>query len=135
MLLSLVHTTFTSPFESKTHINNLNPITTTSLLPKSLFPDFQTNAFKTLVCLSSKRRSSHSNRRSNTTTQASLLEAPVLWAGRLCIFYALLKAGLAGSQSNPLVSGLLLFLYIPHFFASFFLWVINIFSFFFTLFI
>lgn len=106
MLLSLVHTTFTSPFESKTHINNLNPITTTSLLPKSLFPDFQTNAFKTLVCLSSKRRSSHSNRRSNTTTHASLLEAPVLWAGRLCIFYALLKAGLAGSQSNPLVSEL-----------------------------
>uniref|UniRef100_A0A2N9G529 RNase H type-1 domain-containing protein n=1 Tax=Fagus sylvatica TaxID=28930 RepID=A0A2N9G529_FAGSY len=107
MLLSLVHTTFTSSFESKTHINNLNPTTTTtSLLPKSLFPDFQTNAFKTLVCLSSKRRSSHSNRRSNTTTHASLLEAPVLWAGRLCIFYALLKAGLAGSQSNLLVSEL-----------------------------
>lgn len=28
-----------------------------------------------------------------------------MWAGRLCIFYALLKVGLAGSQSNPLVSG------------------------------
>ncbi|KAG6526182.1 uncharacterized protein LOC122047421 [Zingiber officinale] len=34
---------------------------------------------------------------------SSLLEAPVIWVGRLCIFYALLKAGLAGSQSNPLV--------------------------------
>lgn len=34
----------------------------------------------------------------------SLLEAPVLWAGRLCIFYALLKAGLAGSPSNPIIS-------------------------------
>lgn len=30
----------------------------------------------------------------------------MLWAGRLCIFYALLKAGLAGSQQNPLVSDL-----------------------------
>ncbi|WVY93731.1 hypothetical protein V8G54_032819, partial [Vigna mungo] len=37
---------------------------------------------------------------------ASLVEAPVLWAGRICIFYALLKAGLAGSQANPLVSDL-----------------------------
>ncbi|KAL4583791.1 hypothetical protein LXL04_008375 [Taraxacum kok-saghyz] len=30
--------------------------------------------------------------------------APVLWAGRVCIFYARLKAGLAGSPSNPLAS-------------------------------
>ncbi|CAL9759398.1 unnamed protein product [Musa acuminata subsp. burmannicoides] len=38
---------------------------------------------------------------------SSLIEAPVLWAGRLCIFYALLKTGLAGSDSNPFVpSGL-----------------------------
>ena len=28
-----------------------------------------------------------------------------MWAGRVCIFYALLRVGLAGSQSNPLVSG------------------------------
>ncbi|KAK4842485.1 hypothetical protein QYF36_022509 [Acer negundo] len=28
----------------------------------------------------------------------------VLWAGRLCIYYALLKTGLAGSQANPFVS-------------------------------
>ncbi|KAK4440455.1 hypothetical protein Salat_0380400 [Sesamum alatum] len=40
------------------------------------------------------------------TPRATMLEAPVLWAGRLCIFYALLKAGLAGSPSNPLVSDL-----------------------------
>lgn len=32
-----------------------------------------------------------------------MIESPVLWAGRLCIFYALLKAGLAGSQSNPFI--------------------------------
>lgn len=30
----------------------------------------------------------------------------MLWAGRVCIFYALLKTGLAGSQANPLVSDL-----------------------------
>ncbi|KAL0906888.1 hypothetical protein M5K25_025418 [Dendrobium thyrsiflorum] len=35
---------------------------------------------------------------------SSLLESPVLWAGRLCVFYALLKAGLAGSASNPFIS-------------------------------
>ncbi|CAL1373177.1 unnamed protein product [Linum trigynum] len=34
----------------------------------------------------------------------SLLESPVLWAGRVCVFYALLKIGLAGSKANPLVS-------------------------------
>ncbi|CAI9106784.1 OLC1v1006003C1 [Oldenlandia corymbosa var. corymbosa] len=37
------------------------------------------------------------------TINATLLEAPVLWAGRVCIFYALLKAGLAGSPSSPLI--------------------------------
>ncbi|EPS59893.1 hypothetical protein M569_14913, partial [Genlisea aurea] len=38
------------------------------------------------------------------TLNSSLIEAPVVWAGRLCVFYALLKAGLVGSPSNPLVS-------------------------------
>ncbi|MBA0669048.1 hypothetical protein Goklo_001901 [Gossypium klotzschianum] len=41
-----------------------------------------------------------------TAIRASMIEAPVLWAGRLCIYYALLKSGLAGSQANPFVSGL-----------------------------
>ncbi|PIN10961.1 hypothetical protein CDL12_16451 [Handroanthus impetiginosus] len=40
------------------------------------------------------------------TPYATMIEAPVLWAGRICIFYALLKAGLAGSPTNPLVSDL-----------------------------
>ncbi|KAJ1291821.1 hypothetical protein BS78_02G345900 [Paspalum vaginatum] len=36
---------------------------------------------------------------------ASLLEGPVLvWACRLCIYYALLHAGLAGSPRNPFLS-------------------------------
>lgn len=30
----------------------------------------------------------------------------MLWAGRICIFYALLKAGLAGSRGNPFVPDL-----------------------------
>ena len=124
----VVHTSsFTLPFESKNYTNNLNP--TTLLLPNSFFPDFQTevptNALKSLLCLSSKRRSHSKRAFPTTTTHASLLEAPVLWAGRLCIFYALLKAGLAGSQSNPLVSGLLQFKYTllldngVHLFATF----------------
>ncbi|XP_073147708.1 uncharacterized protein [Henckelia pumila] len=40
------------------------------------------------------------------TPRATMLETPVLWAGRLCIFYALLKAGFAGSPTNPLISDL-----------------------------
>ncbi|KAK1421588.1 hypothetical protein QVD17_24053 [Tagetes erecta] len=39
-----------------------------------------------------------------SSIKCSLIEAPVLWAGRVCIFYALLKAGLAGSPHNPLSS-------------------------------
>ncbi|ONM25185.1 hypothetical protein ZEAMMB73_Zm00001d006834 [Zea mays] len=36
---------------------------------------------------------------------ASLLQGPVLvWAGRLCIYYALLHVGLAGSPRNPFLS-------------------------------
>ncbi|PHT58969.1 hypothetical protein CQW23_01332 [Capsicum baccatum] len=38
------------------------------------------------------------------TFHATLPEAPVLWADRVCVFNALLKAGLAGSPSNPFVS-------------------------------
>ncbi|KAF3668596.1 putative rRNA-processing protein EBP2 -like protein [Capsicum annuum] len=35
--------------------------------------------------------------------RATLLEGSVLWAGRVCVFYALLQAGLAGYPSNPIV--------------------------------
>ncbi|RZC83236.1 hypothetical protein C5167_046022 [Papaver somniferum] len=31
-------------------------------------------------------------------------EAPVIWAGRVCIFYVLLKAGFAGSPDSPFLS-------------------------------
>ncbi|CAH8385006.1 unnamed protein product [Eruca vesicaria subsp. sativa] len=66
------------------------------LLKKSIFPD------------SSKLTTFHRifKKPSKGSARASLLEAPVLWAGRICVFYALVKAGLAGSKSNPIVSGL-----------------------------
>ncbi|CAM0906692.1 unnamed protein product [Alopecurus aequalis] len=36
---------------------------------------------------------------------ASLFEGPVLlWAGRLCVYYALIQVGLAGSPHNPFLS-------------------------------
>ncbi|OMO57925.1 Zinc finger, RING-type [Corchorus olitorius] len=64
-----------------------------------VFTTEPTSKSKCLIHLSPKKRNAAGIR-------VSLLEAPVLWAGRLCIYYALLKAGLAGSQSNPLVSEL-----------------------------
>ncbi|KAL2322647.1 hypothetical protein Fmac_027026 [Flemingia macrophylla] len=78
--------------------NNLNPYSSpVTLLPKTLFP--------ISLKLKLKWSSSVCGRRGGRVN-ASLVEAPVLWAGRLCIFYALLKVGLAGSQANPLVSDL-----------------------------
>ncbi|KAL6297188.1 hypothetical protein ACE6H2_005330 [Prunus campanulata] len=105
MLLPLVQTTLTSsPFQSPS-FKILHPAT---VLPKSLFLGLgiePTNALKRLLFFS--RRSHYTKSRNpKLTIHASLLEAPVLWAGRLCIFYALLKTGLAGSQANPLVSDL-----------------------------
>ncbi|CAA7400792.1 unnamed protein product [Spirodela intermedia] len=42
------------------------------------------------------------NTKRESPVRSSLVEGPVLWASRLCVFYALLKAGLAGSPSSPL---------------------------------
>ncbi|PON90952.1 6,7-dimethyl-8-ribityllumazine synthase [Trema orientale] len=118
MLLSLVQTTSTSssssssspwlPFSS----NYFNIPSYSTLLPKTLFPE-TSNGLRAFL-LHSSRRSHGSTLRGGrkpcsltiSTIQASLLESPVIWAGRVCIFYALLKAGLAGSQANPLVSDL-----------------------------
>ncbi|OAY54608.1 uncharacterized protein LOC110612278 isoform X2 [Manihot esculenta] len=105
MLPSLVQSTYTTPFQSTIQANLKN--TDTGFLPKSRFPSSDVHhpskALKKLLYLSRRSYTTASRR---LTTNASLLEAPVLWAGRLCIFYALLKAGLAGSKANPLVSGL-----------------------------
>lgn len=76
---------------------------TSPLLPNSFLPSLDYRFYK---------RSSWnvaSAKTKSTSINATLLEAPVLWAGRVCVFYALLKAGLAGSPSNPLVSGIVFF--------------------------
>lgn len=104
MLLSLVHATFT-PLQSTAH--------STYFLPKSLFPSFEhepTTTLRRLFSLTEKKSPDEPNSKklnvSTSAVHASLLEAPVLWVGRTCVFYALLKAGLAGSPANPLVSDL-----------------------------
>lgn len=106
MPLSLLQITSTSPLHSSMHYPS-----PTTFLPKSLFPDFRLEP-RTLKRWIFSNNASLGTRTMTTfrtsTTHASLLENPVLWAGRLCIFYALLKAGLAGSPENPLVSGLCL---------------------------
>lgn len=96
-------TNFTaSPFRSQNHLfNNLSP---TSFLHKSLFLSKPSQTLQNL--LFSNPKSSQKKLLRTSTINASLLEAPLLWAGRLCVYYALLKAGLAGSQANPLVSDL-----------------------------
>ncbi|KAL8241385.1 hypothetical protein R6Q59_014740 [Mikania micrantha] len=103
MLLNLNTHTCAQIFTPKSH-----PLTTSaSLLPKTLIPPSGLPIF----CRKIKGYSSIWGSRSDTTSgvgrssiKSSLIEAPVLWAGRVCIFYALLKAGLAGSPSNPLSS-------------------------------
>jgi len=62
-------------------------------LHKSLLPGFATS-----LSISLKKTRT-------PTTRASLVETPVLWVGRICIFYALLKTGFVGSPSNPILSG------------------------------
>ncbi|KAJ6822205.1 uncharacterized protein M6B38_389900 [Iris pallida] len=76
-------------------------------LPKTLFLSSTTHlkpppsAANTKSCTNNK-----GGVRISTAASASLLQRyPVLFdAGRVCIFYALLKAGLAGSPSNPFIS-------------------------------
>ncbi|VVB04471.1 unnamed protein product [Arabis nemorensis] len=96
MILSLVQTASVSYLCSQSTIPFLfNP--SGLLLQKSIF----TGSNLTL-----HRISHHTKTWKNGSARASLLESPVLWAGRICVFYALVKAGLAGSKSNPIVSGL-----------------------------
>ncbi|CAH1438011.1 unnamed protein product [Lactuca virosa] len=86
-----------------TTINHHHHTINTPVLPKTLFPIFG----RKIKGFSSNWRfisdsTTGTGRRSSI--KSSLIEAPVLWAGRVCIFYVLLKAGLAGSPSNPLAS-------------------------------
>ncbi|CAM9004217.1 unnamed protein product [Rhodiola kirilowii] len=78
---------------------NLNQ-TTSPHLPKSLFPKFESDPKQSLLLFAAAGQ----KRRRAFLTHASFIETPVLWAGKLCVYYALLKSGLAGSQSNPFIS-------------------------------
>ncbi|KAG7633116.1 hypothetical protein ISN44_As03g032920 [Arabidopsis suecica] len=98
MQLSLVQVSSVSNFRSQSTIptlSNSNP--SCLLLQKSIFPGSK---------LTLHRIFRYPKKISNGSTRASLLETPILWAGRICVFYALVKAGFAGSKSNPIVSGL-----------------------------
>lgn len=90
MLLYNLHPHLTPISQSTPHINGALPT-------KTLFlPSLHTRPLHL--------RPPPPIRRTQTAIISSLMDSPVLWAGRLCVFYALLKAGLAGSPSNPIVS-------------------------------
>ncbi|CAJ2668272.1 unnamed protein product [Trifolium pratense] len=88
--------TLFSSLQISTTFHSLNPSSST-ILHKSLLPRFQPS-----ISLTKKSRTTTTT----TITRASLIETPVLWVGRICIFYALLKTGFVGSPSNPLLSDL-----------------------------
>lgn len=102
MHLQLTHSTTVSSAYQPPNATASAAAATTLLLRKSLLPGFPT-CFRSfgLVDFSHRKREL-----SVGVVQASLIEKPVLWVGRICIFYALLKAGLAGSASNPIISEL-----------------------------
>ncbi|CAN6970013.1 hypothetical protein IGI04_033210 [Brassica rapa subsp. trilocularis] len=93
MPLSLVQAASVSYLRSQSTLPK--PSSSVLLLQKSIFPDSKLTTFRRILRSSKK-----------SSPRASLLETPVLWAGRICVFYALVRAGLAGSKSNPIVSGL-----------------------------
>ncbi|CAN1178983.1 hypothetical protein LINPERPRIM_LOCUS36905 [Linum perenne] len=112
MVVSLVHSssssscsTSPSTFQSNSNLSKFQslPNPTSYLLPNSPFPGSHS---KKWIYLSSRSSSSRTRNLTANTIQATLLESPVLWAGRICVSYALLRFGLAGSKSNPLVSEL-----------------------------
>ncbi|KAI3748308.1 hypothetical protein L6452_11301 [Arctium lappa] len=95
--------TCTHTFTPKNH----HPTTTAPLLPKTPFLSSGLPIFGRKIKGFSSDWGFASDKTSGvgrSSIKSSLIEAPVLWAGRVCIFYALLKAGLAGSPSNPLAS-------------------------------
>lgn len=91
MSVSLPYNSFSSPFQEP----HFSKITREPKLSKSLFPSYDTL---------NKRSQSSCSSNKLTPPHASLIENPVMWAGRVCIYYALLKAGLVGSQATPLIS-------------------------------
>ncbi|KAI3969334.1 hypothetical protein MKW92_010881 [Papaver armeniacum] len=103
MLISLNHSNFGSPYYrsscTQSKGRNNNPC---YLLPNELLHCFD-RVLKRSSCISMTTATT-TNRRRYGKLSASLLEAPVIWAGRVCIFYVLLKAGFAGSPDSPFLS-------------------------------
>ncbi|KAJ1697594.1 hypothetical protein LUZ63_006106 [Rhynchospora breviuscula] len=75
------------------------------LLPPSPFLRSKTPFLPSPLALSlSPHTKSLPTHSTATKVAASLIETPVLWAGKLCVQYILIKAGLAGSEANPLIA-------------------------------
>ncbi|KAJ0987531.1 hypothetical protein J5N97_005887 [Dioscorea zingiberensis] len=95
MLLSLVQPTSFAPlppFQSSHTNGRHHPLLKTLFIP----------SFINLAPIKSPKLSR--NLKVGTVYAASMLESPLLWLGRLCVFYVLIKAGIAGSPSNPFIS-------------------------------
>ncbi|KAL5707726.1 hypothetical protein ACHQM5_018591 [Ranunculus cassubicifolius] len=97
--LSLFHSSFSSsPLD-----NNLNKTRKDqSSLPKSLFPISEISLRKSNISSTITNTSTRGGG-AITTLNASLIENPVIWGCRLCVYYALLKAGLVGSNATASV--------------------------------
>ncbi|KAL9234752.1 hypothetical protein vseg_009583 [Gypsophila vaccaria] len=87
----------TSRMTSQMNMSITKHLAQTKVLPKSFLPGFRPKLRSWVI---------HSKVQvPRNAISASLLENPIIWAARVCVFYALLKAGVAGSHSSPLVSG------------------------------
>ncbi|KAL8143271.1 hypothetical protein V2J09_016303 [Rumex salicifolius] len=85
----------------QSHLLLLNPNAKSAFLAKTFFHGSANGKRFTQISLLQLR---NGRAKPAGSPRASLIESPVLWAGRVCVFYVLLKAGLAGSSSSPLLS-------------------------------
>ncbi|KAF9587253.1 hypothetical protein IFM89_039534 [Coptis chinensis] len=97
MSLSLCQSSFSSPFQEMKYRRDPSLV----LLPKSLFPGSEGALRRSFPTTTTTTRN---GKATQTFINASLIENPVVWASRLCIYYALLKAGLVGSPASPIFS-------------------------------
>ncbi|XP_020104459.1 protein prickle isoform X2 [Ananas comosus] len=102
MLLYLLQPTTTSPHHHHHHHRRHAPSPIKTLfLPSMVGVGVGAPPPPPLKTLAQRQPPNHAR---TGAIASSLLESPVLWAGRLCVYYALIKIGLAGSHSNPFLS-------------------------------
>ncbi|KAI3995589.1 hypothetical protein MKX01_023334 [Papaver californicum] len=101
MLIPLNHSHFGSPYYRSGCTQTKGRNNPSYLLPNQLLHCFD-RVLKRSSCISITTATT--DRRRKGRLSASLIEAPVIWAGRVCIFYVLLKAGFAGSPDSPFLS-------------------------------